>query len=68
MKGNVILRAGTPNDENRDYVPLGIPGTDMTVNENGNNLIWLESLSTICLVCVNILPFASFTTMRNGYF
>ena len=31
------LRAGTPNDANRDYVPLGIPGTDMTVNENGNN-------------------------------
>lgn len=31
------LRAGTPNDANRDYVPMGIPGTDMTVNENGNN-------------------------------
>ena len=31
------LRAGTPNDANRDYVPAGIPGTDMTVNENGNN-------------------------------
>lgn len=31
------LQAGTPNDLNRDYVPPGIPGTDMTVNENGNN-------------------------------
>lgn len=31
------LKAGTPNDANRDYVPLDIPGTDMTVNENGNN-------------------------------
>lgn len=31
------LRAGAPNDANRDYVPAGIKGTDMTVNENGNN-------------------------------
>ena len=31
------LLAGAPNDANRDYVPLGIKGTDMTVNENGNN-------------------------------
>ena len=31
------LLAGNPNDANRDYVPMGIKGTDMTVNENGNN-------------------------------
>lgn len=31
------LSAGFPNDANRDYVPMEIPGTDMTVNENGNN-------------------------------
>lgn len=31
------LSAGTPNDANRDYVPMEIPRTDMTVNENGNN-------------------------------
>lgn len=31
------LQAGNPNDANRDYVPMGIKGTDMTVNENGNN-------------------------------
>ncbi|HIZ41924.1 MAG TPA: hypothetical protein H9811_05100 [Candidatus Gemmiger excrementigallinarum] len=31
------LQAGSPNDANREYVPLGIKGTDMTVNENGNN-------------------------------
>ena len=31
------LLAGAPNDANRDYVPMGIKGTDMTVNENGNN-------------------------------
>ena len=37
MKGNVILRAGTPNDENRDYLPEAIKGSDMVVNENGNN-------------------------------
>lgn len=34
---SVKLLAGTPNDANRDYVPMGIKGTDMTVNENGNN-------------------------------
>lgn len=34
---NLQLPAGTPNDDNREYVPLGIKGTDMTVNENGNN-------------------------------
>lgn len=31
------LQAGAPNDANREYVPQGIKGTDMTVNENGNN-------------------------------
>ena len=31
------LQAGNPNDANREYVPMGIKGTDMTVNENGNN-------------------------------
>lgn len=37
MKGTVILRAGKPNDENRDYLPEAIKGSDMVVNENGNN-------------------------------
>ena len=37
MQGKVILRAGTPNDENRDYLPEAIKGSDMVVNENGNN-------------------------------
>ena len=37
MKGTVLLRAGTPNDENRDYLPEAIRGSDMVVNENGNN-------------------------------
>jgi poly(3-hydroxybutyrate) depolymerase len=31
------LIAGAPNDANRDYVPMAIKGTDMVVNENGNN-------------------------------
>lgn len=31
------LLAGNPKDDNRDYVPMNIPGTDITVNENGNN-------------------------------
>lgn len=33
----VTLRAGTPNDANRDYLPEAIKGSDMVVNENGNN-------------------------------
>ena len=37
MANRVILRAGTPNDENRDYLPEAIKGSDMVVNENGNN-------------------------------
>ncbi len=37
MDGTVILRAGTPNDDNRDYLPEAIKGSDMVVNENGNN-------------------------------
>ena len=31
------LRAGTPNDANREYLPEAIKGSDMVVNENGNN-------------------------------
>ena len=36
-KMSLRLQAGSPNDANREYVPMGIKGTDMTVNENGNN-------------------------------
>lgn len=31
------LRAGTPDDTNRDYLPEAIRGSDIVVNENGNN-------------------------------
>lgn len=37
MKIRVKLLPGTPNDSNRDYLPEGILGSDMVVNENGNN-------------------------------
>jgi poly(3-hydroxybutyrate) depolymerase len=37
MENCVFLRAGTPNDDNRDYLPEEIKGSDMVVNENGNN-------------------------------
>lgn len=33
----IKLRAGTPDDDNRDYLPLSIYGSDIVVNENGNN-------------------------------
>lgn len=32
-----FLRAGTPDDDNRDYLPEAIKGSDIVVNENGNN-------------------------------
>lgn len=37
MAEKMILRAGTPDDDNRDYLPEEILGTDIVVNENGNN-------------------------------
>lgn len=32
-----ILQPGTPDDDNRDYLPEAIKGSDIVVNENGNN-------------------------------
>jgi poly(3-hydroxybutyrate) depolymerase len=37
VKGKIVLLAGKPNDANRDYLPEAIKGSDMVVNENGNN-------------------------------
>ena len=34
----ISLRAGTPDDNNRDYLPEECKNTDIVVNENGNNL------------------------------
>ncbi len=33
----IKLRAGTPDDANREYLPEAIKGSDIVVNENGNN-------------------------------
>lgn len=33
----LFLRPGTPDDNNRDYLPQQAKGTDIVVNENGNN-------------------------------
>ena len=33
----LTLRAGTPDDANREYLPESIKGSDIVVNENGNN-------------------------------
>ena len=35
----MFLFPGTPDDDNRDYLPETIKGSDMVVNENGNNSI-----------------------------
>ena len=37
MEGKIFLRPGTPDDVNRDYLPESIFGSDIVVNENGNN-------------------------------
>lgn len=36
-KGKIVLLPGEPNDKNREYLPEAIRGSDMVVNENGNN-------------------------------
>ncbi len=33
----LLLHPGTPDDDNRDYLPEKIKGSDIVVNENGNN-------------------------------
>ena len=35
--GEMFLRPGTPDDDNRDYLPEKIKDSDIVVNENGNN-------------------------------
>ena len=37
MNRLVYLRPGTPDDANREYLPESIKGSDIVVNENGNN-------------------------------
>ena len=37
MKTVLKLLPGTPDDDNRDYLPESIRGSDIVVNENGNN-------------------------------
>ena len=37
MNRELYLRPGTPDDDNRDYLPQRIKGSDIVVNENGNN-------------------------------
>lgn len=39
MEGKVFIRAGHPDDANRDYLPEKCKTTDTVVNENGNNSI-----------------------------
>lgn len=39
MENKVFIRPGTPDDDNRDYLPEIIKTTDVVVNENGNNSI-----------------------------
>ena len=37
MDDRWLLRPGTPDDDNRDYLPERIKGSEIVVNENGNN-------------------------------
>lgn len=37
MKFKIKLLHGTPDDDNRDYLPESVIGTDNVLNENGNN-------------------------------
>ena len=35
--GEIFLRPGIPDDDNREYLPEKLKGTEIVVNENGNN-------------------------------
>lgn len=37
MEHQIKILPGTPDDNNRDYLPESIKGSDIVVNENGNN-------------------------------
>ncbi len=37
MENKIVILPGTPDDDNREYLPESIIGTDLVVNENGNN-------------------------------
>ncbi len=37
MENKIKILPGTPDDNNRDYLPESIKGSDIVVNENGNN-------------------------------
>lgn len=37
MPGAAVLRPGVPDDDNRDYLPESLKGSEIVVNENGNN-------------------------------
>jgi len=37
MSNRIVILPGIPDDDNRDYLPERIKGTEYTLNENGNN-------------------------------
>ena len=37
MNGKMVIMPGTPDDDNRHYLPESIKGSDIVVNENGNS-------------------------------
>ncbi len=39
MNKKIVINPGNPNDENRHYLPVELKGSDMVVNENGNDSI-----------------------------
>lgn len=53
MKGQLFLRAGTPDDDNREYLPEKLKGTDIVVNENGNNSQPYPARLTECRACLD---------------
>src|SRR5690606_2353572 len=57
MKGNIKIVPGTPNDDNREYLPEAIKHSDMVVNENGNNsLVYPARLQEFTEAVVDSAP------------
>ena len=54
MNNKVRILPGTPDDDNREYLPESIKVTDKVVNENGNNsIVYPERLEEFCEVVID---------------
>jgi poly(3-hydroxybutyrate) depolymerase len=64
----IKICAGEPNDTNRDYVPEAIKGSNMVVNENGNNsIVYPERLKEYSGILVDDLEDRWYEYVPSSY-